>query len=183
MIDVVVGEGGHGEIAVIVSFLPPNIHFPLPLCRFGEILRQQLALRVEIVCCALYLICLAQIFPIRRLEETPPFSVGGRGRGEREGCRERGGTYDINKHIQFLPLPALHQLRRIMFRPHPLISILRPKIPTKRLLAPRAITRIRNGREGGDGSVFAGVLQKLRTCRPPSPLAFSRCQPATSSFD
>lgn len=53
MIYMIVGKGGHGEITMVVTLLPPDIHFPLPPRRFLEVLRQELTLLVEIVGCAL----------------------------------------------------------------------------------------------------------------------------------
>ncbi len=49
MVHVVVGKSRHGEVAVIVTVLPSDIHPALALGRFLEILRQQLPLLVEII--------------------------------------------------------------------------------------------------------------------------------------
>lgn len=49
----VVRKGSHGEITMIVSVLPPHIHFSFALGRFYKVLGEQLALFVEIVACAL----------------------------------------------------------------------------------------------------------------------------------
>ena len=55
MIDMIVSEGRHGEVAVIVPVLPTNIHFAFALSCFLEVLGQELALFVEIVRCTLFL--------------------------------------------------------------------------------------------------------------------------------
>ncbi len=49
MIHMVVGEGRHGEVAMIVPVLPADIYSPLAPCRFFEILGQELSLLVEVV--------------------------------------------------------------------------------------------------------------------------------------
>lgn len=54
MIDMIVSEGRHGEVAVIVPVLPANIHFAFALSCFLEVLGQELALFVEIVGCTLF---------------------------------------------------------------------------------------------------------------------------------
>ena len=43
----------HREIAVIVPILHSQVHLPLPLGSFHEVLRQELALLVEVVGCTL----------------------------------------------------------------------------------------------------------------------------------
>ena len=53
MIDMIVGETGHGEVGMIVAVLPPHVHFSLALRRFLKVLGEELALLVEIVRCAL----------------------------------------------------------------------------------------------------------------------------------
>lgn len=54
MIDMIVRERSHREIAMIISVLKPQMHLPLPLGRLDKVLRQQLPLLVEIVGGALY---------------------------------------------------------------------------------------------------------------------------------
>ena len=68
--------------------------------------------------------------------------------------RER--TYHIDENIQRLPLPLLHQFRRIMLRPLGLVFL--AKVAPECFLAPGAIARVGDGGEGGDGFVFAGVF-------------------------
>lgn len=53
MPNMIIRKGSHGEITMIIPILPSHIHFPLALRRSDEILRQQLALFVEIVARAL----------------------------------------------------------------------------------------------------------------------------------
>ena len=55
MVYMIVGEGRHGEVAVIVTVLPTDVHFAFALSRFLEIFGQELALFVEVVRCALSL--------------------------------------------------------------------------------------------------------------------------------
>lgn len=43
----------------------------------------------------------------------------------------------------------------------PLGLLVVAKVPVERLLAPRAVNRVRDGSERGDGFVFAGVAQEL----------------------
>lgn len=68
------------------------------------------------------------------------------------------GTYDINQCIQ-RTRPFLNKLSGIVLLPLGLLVV--AEVPVERLLAPGAVNRVRNGRERGDGFVFAGVAQKL----------------------
>lgn len=70
--------------------------------------------------------------------------------------------YDIDEDIQRLPGPLLHQLRRVVVRPLGLVFL--AEVASERFLAPGAIARVGDWREGGHGSVFAGVLEELREC-------------------
>ena len=80
----------------------------------------------------------------------------------KEGKERKKGneTYDVDEDVQRVPLPLLHQLRRVMLRPLGLVFL--AEIAPERLLAPRASARVRNGRKGGHGLVFAGILEELR---------------------
>lgn len=49
MINVIIRKRSHREIAMVISILEPQINLPLPLGRLNKVLRQQLALLVEIV--------------------------------------------------------------------------------------------------------------------------------------
>ena len=74
MIDMIVGESGHGEITVIVTLLPADIHFALfSLGGFGEVFGEELALVVEVVGCALFIVPLSFIglfFSFKRINLT-----------------------------------------------------------------------------------------------------------------
>lgn len=57
MVNMVVGEAGHGVIAVIVVGLIPDVDTILltnRLCSFGEILRKKLFLLIKVVAGALH---------------------------------------------------------------------------------------------------------------------------------
>ena len=61
MPDMIVRKRRHGEITVIVPVLPSHVHFALALGRFEEVLREQLALFVEVVVCALiFFVCVSE---------------------------------------------------------------------------------------------------------------------------
>lgn len=49
-----------------------------------------------------------------------------------------------------------------MVRPLGLVFL--AEVASERFLAPGAIARVGDWREGGHGSVFAGVLEELREC-------------------
>ena len=84
---------------------------------------------------------------------------GGRRERWRGGRREWRRTYHIDKNIQRLPLPLLHQLRRVMLCPLGLVVL--AKVAPECFLAPGAIARVGDGGKGGDGFVFARVLEEL----------------------
>lgn len=48
----------------------------------------------------------------------------------------------------------------------PLGLLVVAKVPVERLLAPRAVNRVRDGSERGDGFIFAGVAQELFITSP-----------------
>lgn len=67
-------------------------------------------------------------------------------------------TYNINE-ARKITLPALDQLRRIMLLP---LLLLVTQVSRKRLSAPRALARVRNGGKRAYRLVLAWVLQKQR---------------------
>jgi len=77
---------------------------------------------------------------------------------------KRGGgvgqinTDHINQTIQ-RSLVIFHQLRSIMLLP--LLLILLAEVAFERLLAPRAVDRVCDGCDGGNGFVFTGVFEEL----------------------
>ena len=67
-------------------------------------------------------------------------------------------TYNINQRIQ-RTRPFLDEFRGIVLAPLGLVVV--TKVPIKCLLAPGAVTRVRDGGECADGLVFAGVTEEL----------------------
>lgn len=150
MVHVIVGKSRHGEVAVIVPVLPPDVHSALALCRFLEVLRQQLPLLVEIICRALF------------VGSRPPSVSPLLSYRPREPGKERGETYHVYQDIQRIPHPALHQLGGVVFRPLDLVVL--AEVAAERFPSPVAVDGVGDGREGGNGSVFARVLQELAIC-------------------
>ena len=74
--------------------------------------------------------------------------------------RAASKTYDVDENIQRFPGPLLDQLRRVVLRP--LCLFVLAEVAAECLLAPGAIARVGDWGEGGDGSVFAGILEELR---------------------
>lgn len=71
----------------------------------------------------------------------------------------KGETYDIDEHLDLALLPVLDQLRRVVCLP--LLLLVFAEVAFESLLAPRAVDRVGDWREGGAGLVHAGVLEKL----------------------
>ena len=70
-------------------------------------------------------------------------------------------TYHVDQNIE-RTLPSLDQLGSVVLLPAPSFVILLPKVSAKRLLTPRRIDRVGDGREGGHRFVLAWILQELR---------------------
>ncbi len=73
--------------------------------------------------------------------------------------RKRAKSDHIDEYVQRLARPLLDQLGRIVLGP--LCLFLVAEIAPEGLLAPGAVARVSDGREGGYGLVFAGVLKEL----------------------
>ncbi len=146
MSHMIIRERRHCEITMIIPLLKPQIYFSLTLCRLYEILRQQLTLGVEIVCCALWIIVLMVsnlVLCLFRMTDEM---------GKKH-------AYHINQNVQRRSRPLLHQFSRIMFRP--LCFILLAEIALERLLPPRAFARIGNGSIRRHRLVLPRILQEL----------------------
>jgi hypothetical protein len=68
-------------------------------------------------------------------------------------------THHIDEHLQ-RPFPLLDKLGRIVLLP--LLLLVLAKVPLECLLSPRALDRVRDRSECGDGLVLARVLEELR---------------------
>lgn len=68
-------------------------------------------------------------------------------------------THHINQDIQRTPTPLLNQLGSIVLLP--LILLIIAEVALERLLAPGAVRRVRDRREGRDGLVLAWVTEEL----------------------
>jgi hypothetical protein len=119
MLNVIAGESRDEEVRVIVVLLVPHTDaFSSFLRRLLQLLRQELALLVEVV-------------PSANVDQNIRI------------VRELG-----------------QQLRRIMR--NPLILLVLAEVATESLLAPRAVTRVGDGRKSRDRLVHAGVLEEER---------------------
>ena len=91
MIHMVISEARHGEVAVVIIRLEPDVDARVDasfLSCVGEIFRQELSLLVEIVSS-----------PLRMVSGYDMLNIAA------------GLTYDINQYIQRSAFPLLDQLR------------------------------------------------------------------------
>ena len=78
-------------------------------------------------------------------------------RGYREWMEGGKGTYDVDEDIERTTFPFLDQLGGVVVRPFRFIV----QVAGESFLAPGALARVRDWGVGGDGFVFAWVLQEL----------------------
>lgn len=148
MLDVIVHERRYRKVTVVVPILIPYLHPLIEPCFFrssSKVLRQELALLVEVVVCALWL------YQLNAKEAV----------AERNSVdwteEKRKSTHHVNQHIQ-RPLIRLNQLRRVMLLPQ--LSVI-AEIAPERLLAPRTPARVRDRRKRRHGLVLSRILQEL----------------------
>lgn len=138
----IIRKACHGIVTVVVIRLVSHLdalHAAVGRSLF-KVFGEKLALFVEVVAGALF---------------RQHMYILGLGPGEGGGWKK---TYNINQRIQ-RTRPFLDEFRGIVLAPLGLVVV--AKVPIKCLLAPGAVTRVRNGGECADGLVFAGVTEEL----------------------
>lgn len=136
MVHMIIRKARHRIVTVIVIRLVSHLdalHAALGRGLF-EVLGEELALFVEVVAGSLLSL------------------ISGLDWGE-----EGQATYNINQHIQ-RTRPLLDKFRGVVFPP---LGLVVAKVSIKRLLAPWAVTRVRDGGERTNGFVFSGVTEEL----------------------
>lgn len=160
MIHMLIGKRCHSVIAMVVVGLVADLnalHVVLG-CRLFEVLGEKLPLLVEVVAGSLVIINICPVCIC--IQDSVCIWEWLWTEGEEK-------TYNINQYIQ-RARPLLEEFCGIVLFPFGLLVL--PEVSAERLLAPRAVDRVRNGCECRDGLVFAGVTEELH------PLALSLCR-------